>query len=330
MIREEGFFDSANGRDKIKYYIRRPEGNPRAVIQIVHGMNEYFGRYEELCSYLCAEGFVVCGHDQLGHGASVSCDEDLGFFADGNGDVALVSDVGTLHGIMKKKYRFLPYVLLGHSFGSFVSRAYAATHHGAIDGLVLSGTSGQKMPVGAGKLLCKLVAAFKGWRYRSQLVANIAFSGYNKQFGNKGSTGKEWVTSDPEALRAYVNDKYCNFLFTLRGFFDMFSIIDYIQSDKWYDDMPKGLPVFLMSGELDPVSNNTKGLFELMEKLKDRDMCNIEFVIYKGEHHEPFTGLCKNEAFKDLSDWTEERIQGVIEARMQGYAQSGAYTQPGQ
>lgn len=320
MRREEGTFRSSDGLNDIKYYIRYPEGSPKAVIQIVHGMREFFGRYDELCEHLCSKGFVVCGHDQLGHGDSVKSEEDFGYFADKDGDIAVVSDVGILLGIMKKKYRFLPYILLGHSFGSFVARAYAANNPDKLDGLVLSGTSGQKMPVGIAKKLCSVIAAFKGWRHRSKLVTNIAFGGYNKRFKGKSSTGHEWVTSDPSSLEKYVAEPRCTFVFTLRGYYDMFSIIDYIQSDKWFDDMPKGLPIFIMSGEFDPVSQETKGLYPMMEKLKDKDVSNIEFKIYANDRHEPFTGLNRKEAFSDVEEWTCEVVEGVIEARRQSYA----------
>ncbi len=317
MAFETYSFISANKESEIKYYVMRPETAPLAVIQIVHGMKEYIARYTELCSYLCSLGFVVCGHDQIGHGESVKELSELGYFAKNDGDVALVSDVEQLRLIMKKKYRALPYILLGHSFGSFVARAYAASHPDAIDGLILSGTAGQKQPVKLAKALCSFLAFFKGWKHRSNLVTNVAFSGYNSNFKFKGCSGNEWVTSDPEELKRYNADPKCTTNFTLSGYYDMFSVIDYIQSEQWYSDMPKGLPIFILAGGLDPVSNNTKGLFPMMEKLHELDHSNIEFKIYEKERHEPFTGLCKREAFEDVSAWCFEIIVGVRQAKMQ-------------
>ncbi len=315
MIKQEGYFESANGVNRIKYYIRLPEISPRAIVQIVHGMCEYFERYEALCEYLCERGFIVCGNDHLGHGESVNNDDELGFFAEKDGDRAVVRDIATLRDIMKKKYRMLPYIMLGHSFGSFVARAYAASNRDAVDALILSGTSGQKMPVKSGRALCKLVGAFRGNKHRSALISSLVFKGYNKRFKCKGATGNEWVTSDPEALKRYVSDKKCTFTFTVQAYLDMFAIISYIQSDKWYSDIPPSLPIFIMAGENDPISNYTSGIFELMKKLKNQNVTDLEYRIYKNERHEPLTGLTKGEAFEDVYEWIDERLDSLVKIK---------------
>ena len=318
MNRIQGEFESSNKRSTVKYAVLVPEGNPRAVVQIVHGMNEYFGRYEELAAYLCERGFVVCGHDHIGHGYSAANEDDLGFFADSDGDKYVVSDVGLLHDVMRKKYRSLPYILIGHSFGSFVSRAYVASHPDAVDALLLSGTAGQKQPVGMGKFVCKFLMLFGGKHKRSKLVKNICFAGYNKRFEEK--TGFEWVTNDPEKLDKYVNDKFCNYIFTLQAFYDMFRLIEYIQSEQWYDDMPKGVPIFVIAGENDPVGNYTKGVETMLEKLRDKGVSDLQYKVYSGERHELYTGLRRQEAFADTAEWINEKIEGIIEARTQDHA----------
>ncbi len=315
MIKQEGYYDSANGTGKVKYYIRLPETTPRAIVQIVHGMCEFFERYDDLCLYLCDRGFIVCGNDHIGHGASVESDADFGFFAENDGDRVVVADVANLRDMMKKKYKMLPYVMLGHSFGSFVARAYAASNPNAIDALILSGTSGQKMPVKAGKLLCKVIRSLKGKRYRSRLIKSMAFAGYNKRFKVDHPTGCEWVTSDPYALKAYAEDKRCTFIFTVQAFYDMFSLISYIQSDKWYNDFPPSLPLFIMAGENDPVSKYTNGIFEMMKALKAKYVCDIEYRVYKGERHEVLTGLSKYEAFEDIYGWIDERLEDLVKIK---------------
>lgn len=321
MIKQEGYFESANGVNKVKYYIRLPETNPRGILQIVHGMCEYFERYEELCSYLCDRGIIVCGNDHVGHGESVENDDQLGFFAESDGDRAVVSDVAALRDIMRKKYRMLPYVMLGHSFGSFVARAYAASNSDAIDALILSGTSGQKMPVRSGRALCKLVGALRGKKHRSKLIHSVVFGGYNKRFKVKDPTGYEWVTSDPEALKKYASDKKCTFMFTVQAYLDMFALISYIQSDKWYADLSPALPIFIMAGENDPLSEYTSGIFEMMKKLKDKNVTDLEYRIYKNERHELLTGLSKLDAFEDVYDWMSERFEGIVKLKLGG----GAY-----
>ena len=310
-----GEFRSSNNEYTVKYYVYAPDGNPRAIVQIVHGMCEYFERYDPIARYLCSKGYIVCGHDHIGHGHSVPSDDDLGFFAEKDGDKYVVADVGKMRDIMREKYRALPYILIGHSFGSFVSRAFVATRPDAVDALILSGTAGQKQPVGAGMALCKIISAFRGKRYRSKFVSSIAFAGYNKRF--EGNTGVEWVTSDPEMLAKYASDKYCTYTFTLQAYYDMFTLIKFIQSKEWYESMPKNLPIFVIAGENDPVSAYCKGITVLVEKLKEAGVSDLEYKIYSGERHELFTGLRREEAFEDVAEWIEEKVGSINAARVQ-------------
>ena len=311
----DGEFKSSNNEYTVKYCVYTPDDSPRAIVQIVHGMCEYFERYDPIARFLCSKGYVVCGHDHIGHGHSVPSDDDLGFFAEKDGDKYVVADVGKMRDIMREKYRSLPYILIGHSFGSFVSRAFVATHPDAVDALILSGTAGQKQPVGAGSALCKIISAFKGKRYRSKLVSSIAFAGYNKRF--EGNTGAEWVTSDPEMLAKYASDKYCTYTFTLQAYRDMFALIKFIQSKEWYESMPKNLPIFVIAGENDPVSAYCKGITILVEKLKEAGVSDLEYKIYSGERHELFTGLRREEAFGDVAEWIDEKVSSINAARTQ-------------
>ena len=93
--KSEHFFKSSNGVDRIAYYIYTPEParKPKALIQICHGMCEYIGRYEHFIDYLCGLGYAVIANDHLGHGNSVSDNDDLGYFALEDGWIYLLKDV---------------------------------------------------------------------------------------------------------------------------------------------------------------------------------------------------------------------------------------------
>lgn len=308
----EGIFRSSDGIHDIAYTVWTPDDLPRAVVQIVHGMNEFVDRYDELANYLAAHGIVVCGDDHLGHGRTAKTSDDLGFFGEKDGDRFLVEDVLTLNKIMKKKYRSLPYILLGHSMGSFISRAYVSVHPETVDAFVVSGTAGKGQPFGLGKLVCSVVAAFRGNRYRSKLIKKLAFSGYNKRC--KGDYGVEWVTTDPVNLSKYAGDPKSTFDFTVRAYHDMFSLLSYVNSDEWYDLMPESLPILFVAGKEDPVGNYSKGVVEVADRLSDK-MSDLTVKLYDGERHELHTGLKRQEYFADLLEWINERIDGVNAAR---------------
>lgn len=314
-----GTYPSANGRSTVHYTVWKPDCNPEAMVQISHGMCEYVDRYDEVARYLCERGYIVFGNDHIGHGRSAENDEDLGFFAEADGDLYVVRDLYALNQLMKKTYRSLPTILLGHSFGSFAARAYLMGHGDSIDGLILSGTAGGGQPLGLAKFLCKMIAKSKGTHYRSPFVHNLAFGSYNKRFDSHNATGYEWVTSDPDALKAYAQDRFCTYRFTVQGFYDLFTLLSFVNSDEWYQKVPKGLPIYLISGTNDPVGNYGKDIPKIAEALLDGDSSDVEYKLYDGEHHEPLTGLCKGEAMADVANFVEKVVDGVQDARRASY-----------
>ena len=247
-----GTYPSSNGRSTVHYTVWKPDCNPSAMVQISHGMCEYMERYDEVARYLCEKGFIVYGNDHIGHGRSAENSDDLGYFAEEDGDLYLVRDLYALNQLMKKTYRSLPIILLGHSFGSFVARAYLMGYGNSIDGLILSGTSGGGQPLGLAKFMCKQIAKSKGTHHRSKFMQKMAFGSYNKPFAKqKNCTGFEWVTSDPDMLQAYAKDPFCTFQFTVQGFYDLFTLLEFVNSDEWYQKVPKGLPIYLIGGSED-------------------------------------------------------------------------------
>lgn len=317
FTKTSGTFESSNSLDSIAYYVWTPSGNPRAVVQIVHGMCEHMGRYEEFARFLASKGIVVCGHDLLGHGYSAKTDDDLGFFASSDGDKYLIEDVEKLRAIMRKKYRRLPYFLLGHGLGSCVARAYSAAYpEENIDALIISGTCGDDISTKSRKLVANTISLFRGKRHRSPLLFKIAFGGYNKRFTNeiKESKGNAYLTTDKEELSRYNSDKFCTFRFTARAYHDMFMIIDYNKEHL----PPCSLPIYIFSGSEDPVGDYGQGVNALYDKYFDAGISDLTLKIYENERHEVLTGVKRLEAFDDLSAW----IDRVIDAKIELMAQS--------
>ena len=141
IIKKDAYFLSSTGINKIHCIIwQDTEKEPKGIFQIAHGVAEHIERYDEFARVLVNEGYIVCGNDHLGHGKSVESEDDLGFFAEEDGDVRMVDDMHILHNIMIKKYPSLPYYLFGHSIGSFCARVYAASFGFELSGLILCGT----------------------------------------------------------------------------------------------------------------------------------------------------------------------------------------------
>ena len=121
---KEFFYLSADGRTQIRAACWEPPCAPRAVLQLVHGMYEHMGWYDRFARWLAAQGFLVVGNDHLGHGLSVAGEENRGFFAQPNGNGCVLQDIHTLRTLTQKDHPQLPYFILGHSMGSFLTRQY--------------------------------------------------------------------------------------------------------------------------------------------------------------------------------------------------------------
>ncbi len=308
-IKREFTFTSGDGRTKIHAVEWRPDtGRPKAILQIFHGMVEYIERYEEFASYLTEKGFLVVGHDHLGHGASVVSREDWGYFAEKNGNGILLRDVRTLHKRMAKKYPELPYYILGHSMGSFLLRQYLCRWGEELSGAIIMGTGSQ--PLAAlrfGQNLCKAVAKVKGWRYRWPFVDNLAFGGYNKHF-QPARTHRDWLTKDEKIVDAYVADARCSFLFTLNGYYNLFCSIEDASKPENLQKMPKDLPVLFVSGAEDPVGHFTKGVEQVRKSFQAAGMEDVTWIYYKNDRHEILNETDRSSVYRDLYAWLYVRM----------------------
>lgn len=306
MARKESFYyPSVSGGTKIHAVRYLPGEEIRGVLQISHGMVEYIERYEDFACYLADRGILVTGNDHLGHGNSINQKEDYGYFAQEDGNGAVLEDIYRLTQITKKVYPDQPYFLMGHSMGSFYARQYLCEYGRELDGAIIMGTGCQpRALVRAGKALCAVLARFQGWRHRSNFVNNMAFGSYNKRF-EPARTPKDWLTKDQKIVDAYVADERSSFIFTLNGYHSMFTGIDRLYDRKLLAQMPKDLPIFFVAGEEDPVGDFSKGVLRAVQMFQDVGMKNIDLKLYPGDRHEILNELDRQTVYEDLHNWLE-------------------------
>ncbi len=244
-----------------------PAVPPRGILQISHGMVEHIGRYHEFASFLQEEGILVTGNDHLGHGKSVCTDDDYGYFGEPDGNRMVLEDLHRLTVLTKEAYPGVPYFLLGHSMGSFYARQYLAEYGGELDGAIIIGTGFQpKALLEGGILITRLLAAIKGWHYRSSFVNSLAFGSYNSRF-RPARTDLDWLSRDTTAVDAYIADPKCGFLFTLNAYHHMFRGIRRLHDRTLLAGVPKTLPILFVSGSEDPVGEFGKGVLRARDSL---------------------------------------------------------------
>jgi len=207
----------------------------------------------------------------------------------------------------KELYPGVPYFLLGHSMGSFYARQYLCEYGHELDGAIIMGTGFQpKALVQFAKTLCRVLAVFHGWHYRSNFVAHTSFLGYNK--GLEGRTTHDWLNRDHAEVDKYLADERCTFTFTLNAYYSMFSGILRLHDPAFLAKMPKGLPLLFLAGDADPVGEQGKGVRRAIQSLKDAGVQNIECKLYPGARHELLVETNKQEVFADIGNWLDRQL----------------------
>ena len=284
-----------------------PEGEVRAILQLSHGMVEFIDRYKPLAESLAQRGILVTGNDHLGHGGSIRTKADYGYFAEPDGNRAVLEDLHSVTKLTKQLYPGVPYFLLGHSMGSFYARQYLCEYGQELSGAIIMGTGHQpKALVQFARSTCRALAAVHGWQYRSKLVANLSFMGYNK--GLEGRTTHDWLNRDAAEVDKYLADERCTFTFTLNAYYSMFSGILRLHDPAFLARMPKDLPLLFLAGTADPVGDRGKGVLRAIQSLKAAGVQNIRCKLYPGARHELLVETNRQEVFADIAAWLNDQL----------------------
>lgn len=297
----EIYYPSCDGRTNIHACIWQPTDGIRAAVQIVHGMAEYAKRYDDFARYLAGRGVLVFAQDHLGHGKSVTSPDNVGYFAAERGCMPLIRDIRTLAENVKSRFPDVPYFMFGHSMGSFLCRNYISLYGRELAGAVIMGTGFKgSATVWAGKALCTLTSAFRGWSYRPPLIEKIAFMGYNSRFG--GRTRFDWLSSRRENVDAYIADDMCGIPFTCNGFYGLFDAIGKCCARRTMAATPDNLPLFVLSGSDDPVGDYGKGVRKVCDIYR-RMGKDVQMKLYEGCRHELLSEFCADDVMGDIYDF---------------------------
>ena len=286
-----------------------PEDAPRAVVQIVHGVAEHMGRYDATARFLADHGFLVCGEDHLGHGLTADeSDRKFGYFAPHGGWELLVKDIHTLRTLEGEQHPDIPYIMLGHSMGSFLTRTYLIDYPGDVSAAVLSGTGQERAPlVASGKALASALCRLKGPDYVSPLVYSLAMGSYNKPF-SPARTPQDWLSRDESTVDAFLADPLCSFQPTISMFRDMLGGIQKIGKRENVAKMDKSMPILFFSGDHDPVGSMGEGVQRVFYLFRAVGCTNVSLTLYPGGRHEMLNEINREEVREDLLDWLENEV----------------------
>lgn len=307
VIKRHFRFNSSDNVHKIHGILWKPDDQEIiGVVQLVHGMAEHIDRYDDFARFLCHHGFVVAGEDHLGHGKTVLHKGEYGFFAAKSGSEYVIKDNYRLKKHLEKEFEGLPYIILGHSMGSFIARCLVHRYNNEIDAAIFMGTGSQPaVALLVGKALTTLLSLVKGPEYVSPLVTGMATGAYNKRF-RPARTESDWLSKDVDMVDKFVDDEMCGFTFTVSAFHDLFQFLDEAEDKTAMRDIRSDIPVLLISGEDDPVGDFSRGVKSVYERLSSSGLEKLTMKLYPGDRHEILNEINRLEVYHDILQWVKD------------------------
>lgn len=305
-MRTDFWYDS-QGAGKIHGCRWTPNGEVKAVLQIVHGIAEYVERYDGFAEYLNRQGILVVAEDHMGHGQSINGEGIQGYFH--GGWFTAVADTYRLLQDTRREFPEVPYILFGHSMGSFMARTILCRYPGSgISAAVICGTGWQ--PTLALPALIKAIDAIckkNGETQPNQTLDKLVFGGYNKKVEHP-RTPFDWLTRDGKIVDAYIAHPLCGFTASAGLMRELMKGISYIQQPENLGNMRKDLPVFFIAGGDDPVGNYGKGVERCAKAFREAGMQDVSLRIYPLCRHEILNEINREEIYEDVVQWIWEKV----------------------
>lgn len=284
----------------------------KGVVQLHHGLNEHSLRYDRLGNILAENGYILNAYDMRGHGRTAQNSElkntgKFGMLAKKGGFDRAVEDLHEMIVSLKKEFEGKKIILLGHSFGSFISQGLMERYCSDPDLIILSGTSGPMAVSGPGSILAGIIKAIKGPEYTSSFLKKVAFGSYNKRIKDPQSPNA-WTSSDPTSVMLYDSDSWCQFPLTVSFFHDMTSGLATIHKKSNMKKVPQNTPILFIYGSEDPVSNYGKTIKKLISVYVENGVQDIEEICYEGDRHEVLNEVNREDVERDILEWIAKKL----------------------
>ena len=268
-----------------------PDREPKAILQIAHGMGEHAKRYRRLAEALTNAGYVVYANDHRGHGRTAGSPDRYGDLGPG-GWAGLVSDLGELSTVARKEHPGIPLIVLGHSMGSFALQQYLLDHSADLDGAVLSGTSA-----------LDLIAS------GIDPSQEVDLSAFNAPF-QPARTEYDWLSRDPAEVDAYVADPACGFGLGSSSVGGMLEGLAPTADQQRLAAISRHLPIYLMSGDDDPLAGGGALIDVVADRYREAGVLDVTVARYPGARHELFNETNRDEVTTDLLAWLDRVAAG--------------------
>ncbi|MCH5198743.1 MAG: alpha/beta fold hydrolase [Oscillospiraceae bacterium] len=301
IVKKEAYYSSDNRINKIRALVwEDQEKSPSGVVQIIPSLGDHIGRYDEIARHLALQGFVVCGNDHIGNGKSVSSSVELGAVTD-NADVTVIRDVNTLHRIMAKRYKELPYYIIGAGVGSFIARIYAGAFSEQLSGAVFIGTS--QMPDFVWALNDPLNALMSNLprEVSSAAALNTLFGKITKRL-YKDNSELSWLSVNEQNLAEYIGDPLTGFGMTRQMTAALIKLLLKGSLRENAEKLPSDFKVMFLSGAKDSVGFFGRGVISASDIYAAAGL-SPEVILYPTDRHEILRESDREKVFTDIAEF---------------------------
>ena len=281
---------------------------PKAIVQVIHGMAEHGARYERLAGALAEAGYSTYAHDHRGHGKSIPQGGTPGHKANSDGWNRVVEDAHGVNREIATRHRGVPIIVLGHSMGSFILQQLLFEHPSDMIAAGLSGSNGKPPPIAkVGRLIARVERARLGRSNPSPILQKMTIGDYNKAFA-PNRTESDWLSRDTNEVDKYVADPLCGFDVSTQVWFDMLAGLERINKPSNVAKVPKDIPIYIFAGDRDPVGDSGKGVTRLYEAYKRAGVFDVRLKLYPEGRHEMFNEVNRDEVTRDFIDWCDDVV----------------------
>ena len=291
----------------------KPAKSPIATLLIVHGMAEHQERYAQFAQFLADHAIAVMTFNHLGHGLEAQKNKQLGYMGNPNPAEKLKFNSMKYANELRAQYPDIPHFILGHSMGSFVVRSLLRNHSAEFDGAVLMGTSSPN-PINIPLLKITQLLNSLSPKKINAVLDKVLNQVNNQPFAEEAKNTPEllrlnWLNSNPEHVKKYVEDPLCGFPFTNNGYFGLMRLMYEGTNKNWSQEITVDLPMLFISGEDDPIGQMGKGIPIIVSDLKERGFEDVSEKQYAGMRHEILQEDDHQKVYDDILQWLVKHIE---------------------
>ena len=284
----------------ISILVVAPDDEPKAVLQLAHGLCGCKERYMPFMEYMSMNGIACIAGDHRGHGKSVLSMDDLGYMYKG-GYMAMVDDMRLITDLAHSTYPSKPLYLLGHSMGSMAARIYTKFDDSSIDGLILTGCPTWNSLSLIGRALTWTLCVLGFSRHRMKGSQRRSSDRYNRKFESEGK--QAWTCSDPEVRREFIENPLCNFALTANGSYNLLSMMHETYRRGRWAVTRSDMPIVFMSGDDDPIMGSEMAFHRSVWNICKRGYTNVTSMLFTGMRHEVLNEIGKELVWNEILDF---------------------------